>query len=129
MEMLAQEWHDILGSHTLQDIILAGLALGIMLDLLLVTGEEGVGQRHLTGRQMLVALLLGTIGASTFAKLDGVGEVVDLADLGQGLGDGLAFPMWHVADEEMNGEWVAINRIPCQSLVRIIKQDSKTHFS
>ena len=129
MEMLAQEWYDILGSHTLQHIILAGLALAIMFDLLLVAGEEGIGQGHLTGRQMLVALLLGTIGASTFVKFDGVGEIIDLADLGQGLGDGLAFPMWHVADEEMNGEWVAINRIPCQSLVSIIKQDSKTHFS
>ena len=82
MEMLAQEWHDILGSHTLQYIVLAGLALAVMFDLLLVTGEEGVGQRHLTGREMLVAFLLGTIGASTFAEFDGVGEVVDLADLG-----------------------------------------------
>lgn len=129
MEMLAQEWHDILWGHALQDIILGSLALAIMFDLLLVTGEECVGQRHLTGRHMLVALLLGTIGASTFVEFDGVREVVDLADLGQGLGDGLAFPMWHVADEEMNGEWVAINRIPCQSLVSIVKQDSKTHFS
>ena len=82
MEMLAQEWHNILGSHTLQHIILAGLALAIMFDLLLVTGEEGIGQRYLTGRKMLVALLLGTIGTSTFIEFDGVGKVVNLADLG-----------------------------------------------
>ena len=113
MEMLGQEWHDVLWSHALQSVVLAGLALAIMLDLLFVSGEEGIGQRHLTGGEMLVALLLGTVGTSTFAEFDGVGEVVDLADLGQSLGDIFAFPMWHVANEEMNGEWVAIDGIPC----------------
>lgn len=111
--MLGQEWHDILWSHTLEPIVLACLTLAIMFDLLFVTGEEGVGQGHLTRREMLVALLLCAVGASTFVELDGVGEVVDLADLGQGLGNGLAFARWYIANEEMNGEWVAINCVSC----------------
>lgn len=110
MEVLDEEWNNILRVHALQGVLFTRFV--VMRNLLLVSGDQGIGQCDRPRALDALALLLGAVGATALVEFHGVNKVVNFTNLGDCTANGLSSgTLWYRANEEADGEWIAIKSI------------------